>query len=81
MEELMNEMETIVISGTYLDINYYLRDKYDDVLVDDVFIYFKEHKDYDVTLALQEFSNEDDYPEEMIRLVKIKFISEIGNKQ
>ena len=78
MEELIKEMETIVFSGTRLNVDYYLRDQYDQDQIDDVFAYFKEAEDDSIVLAMEELS-EEDYPEEMIRLVRIKFVSEVAN--
>ncbi len=78
MAELIKEMEAIVYSGTKLNVDYYLRDQYDSYLVDDVFAYFKEAEDDSMKTAMEELP-EDEYPEEMIRLVRIKFVSEVGN--
>ena len=78
MEELIKEMEAIVYSGTKLNVDYYLNDQYDRDQIDDVFAYFKEADDDSMKLAMEELSG-DDYPEEMIRLVRIKFVTEVGN--
>lgn len=78
MAELIKEMEAIVYSGTKLNVDYYLRDQYDSYLVDDVFAYFKEAEDDSMKTAMEELP-EDEYPEDMIRLVRIKFVSEVGN--
>lgn len=78
MADLIKAMESIVYSGTRLNIDYYLYDQYDRDQVDDVFAYFKEADDDSIKLAMDELSQED-YPEEMIRLVRIKFVSEVGN--
>ncbi len=78
MEELIKEMEAIVYSGTKLNVDYYLNDQYDRDQIDDVFAYFKEADDDSMKLAMEELSG-DDYPEEMVRLVRIKFVTEVGN--
>lgn len=79
MPELIKEMESLVYSGTKLKVDYYLDDQYDPDLVDDVWAYFQEVKDDSVKLAMKEFSDDEEYPEEMLRLVRIKFVSEKGN--
>lgn len=78
MPDLIKAMESIVYSGTRLNLDYYLYEQYDRDQVDDVFAYFKEADDDSIKLAMEELSQED-YPEEMIRLVRIKFVSEVGN--
>ena len=78
MPELIKEMEAIVYSGTKLNVDYYLKAQYDQDQIDDVFMYFKEAEDDSMKLAMDELE-EDEYPEELIRLVRIKFVSELGN--
>ena len=78
MEELIKELESIVYSGTKVDINYYLHDIMDDDHRDDIFDYFREAETDDVQQALDELG-EDEYPENEVRLVRIKFISEVAN--
>lgn len=78
MAELLKEMEVIVYSGTRLNIDYWLQSQWDREQIDDVFAYFKEADDDSLQAALDELHDED-YPEEMIRLVRIKFVSEMGN--
>lgn len=78
MPDLIKAMESIVYSGTRLNLDYYLYEQYDRDQVDDVFAYFKEADDDSIKLAMDELSQED-YPEDMIRLVRIKFVSEVGN--
>ena len=78
MPELIKEMEAIVYSGTKLNVDYYLLDQYDQDQIDDVFMYFKEAEDDSMKAALEEL-DEDEYPEELIRLVRVKFVSELGN--
>jgi ATP-dependent DNA helicase RecQ len=78
MNELLTEMETIVASGTKLNINYYIQDAIDDEKRDEVMDYFKESESDSVEEALKELG-ENDYTEEEIRLMRIQFISEYAN--
>ena len=78
MDELLTEIETIVNSGTRLDIQYYLNTIMDEDKVDDIYLYFKEDAETDsLDAAIEELGSE--YSEEEIRLVRIKFISEVAN--
>lgn len=78
MGDLLDEIEAIVNSGTKLNIDYYIRQTVDDDKVDDIFAYFKTEAS---TGSLKEAVDElgRDYSEEEIRLVRIKFLSELGN--
>jgi len=78
MNELLEEIESIVNSGTKLNIDYYIRQTVDDDKVDDIYEYFKTEASTD---SLKEAVDElgKNYTEEEIRLVRIKFISEVGN--
>lgn len=78
MGDLLDEIESIVNSGTKLNIDYYIRQTVDDDKVDDIFAYFKTEAS---TASLKEAVDElgRDYSEEEIRLVRIKFLSELGN--
>lgn len=77
--ELISEIEAIVNSGTKLNIDYYISENIDEEIVDDIYLYFKEDAESDsIEEALEEFS-EEGYSEEEIRLIRIKFISEVGN--
>ncbi len=79
-EELIKDMESIVYgSGNKLNINYYLQDRWDEEQIDEVFEYFKEAETDDIQTAMEEFGDEDEYPEDLIRLVRIKFMSEVAN--
>lgn len=75
--ELLEEMEAIVYSGTKLNINYYLDKIMDEEHVDDIFSYFMESETDNMKAALEELGSE--YTEEEIRLVRIKFTSELAN--
>ena len=78
-DELLDEIESIVNSGTKININYFLEQIMDDDKISDIFSYFKEEAETDdVATALKELG-ENDYTEEEIRLVRIKFLSEMGN--
>ncbi|MGZ3904518.1 MAG: RecQ family ATP-dependent DNA helicase, partial [Bacteroidia bacterium] len=76
--ELIHEMETIVYSGTKLNITYYLNDIMDIEKQEEVIEYFRESETDSVDAALKELGA-DDYTEEEIRLMRIKFLSEFGN--
>lgn len=78
MEELIKEMEAIVYSGTKLNIDYYLPEIMDDDHCDDIYEYFQEAESDDLRAALSELG-EDEYSENEVRLVRIKFISEVAN--
>ncbi|MDF1570343.1 MAG: DNA helicase RecQ [Bacteroidales bacterium] len=78
MLELIDEIEAIVNSGTKININYYLDDVMDEDRIDDIYQYFREAESESIKEALNELEAED-YTEEEIRLVRIKFFSELGN--
>ena len=75
--ELLDEIEAIVYSGTKISINYFLDEIMDDERQEDIFDYFKESESDDLKSAFEELGNE--YSEEEIRLIRIKFLSEMGN--
>lgn len=75
--ELLDEIEAIVYSGTKINIDYFLHDIMDDEHIDDIFDYFKESESDSLEDAIEEFGME--YSEEEIRLIRIKFLSEMGN--
>lgn len=76
-EELLDEIETIVYSGTKINIDYFLEEVMDEDHIFDIYQYFKESDTDDLEEAIDELGNE--YSEEEIRLVRIKFISELAN--
>lgn len=76
-DELLDEMESIVYSGTKLNISYFLEEIMDQDHMLDIYEYFKESTTDDVDEAMDELG--DDFTEEEIRLVRIKFISEMAN--
>ncbi|MCF8369553.1 MAG: DNA helicase RecQ [Bacteroidales bacterium] len=76
--ELLSEIERIVESGTKIDINYYISEYVDEYHQEDIYDYFNEAETDSVEDALTELG-EDEYSEEEIRLMRIKFLSEVGN--
>ena len=78
MEELLDEIEAIVFSGTKLNLDYYLEQTLDDDVVDDIFDYFKEEAESDsLEDAMKDLS--DNYDEFEVRLVRIKFLCDVAN--
>ena len=78
IDELLTEIERIVSSGTKIDINYYISEYVDEYHQEEIFEYFREAESDSVQEALEELG-EGEFNEEEIRLIRIKFISEIGN--
>jgi len=78
MNDLIAEIETIVNSGTKINIDYYLDEIMDEDRQEEIFDYFKEAEDDDIEAALHELG-EDEYTEKDIRLMRIRFLSELGN--
>ncbi len=78
LPNLLTEIETIVESGTKVNINYYIDDVMDEEKQDEIMEYFKESEDGSVQAALKELG-ENDYSEEEIRIMRIKFLSDFGN--
>ena len=78
MDELLDEIEGIVAAGTRLDIDYYIRQTIDEDVVRDIYDYFREEAGSDsLEDAIKELGP--DYDETEIRLVRIKFLSEVAN--
>ena len=75
--ELLDEIEAIVYSGTRINIDYFLNDVMDEDHIDDIYEYFKDSETDDLEDAIEELGG--DYTEEEIRLVRIKFLSEMAN--
>ena len=75
--ELLDEIEAIVYSGTRINIDYFLNEVMDEDHIEDIYEYFKDSETDDLEEAIEELGG--DYTEEEIRLVRIKFISEMGN--
>ena len=77
-DELLTDIEGIVNSGTKLDISYYIEQYMDEDKAEDIYLYFKEDAKSDsLDEAVEELGS--DYTEEEIRLVRIKFMCEMGN--
>ncbi len=79
MSGLLQEIEAIINSGTKLNINYYIDEVLDEDHQEEVFDYFKEEAQSESVQEAIDVLGEDEYSEEEIRLMRIKFISEIGN--
>ncbi len=79
MPELLNEIEAIVNSGTKLNIDYYIDRVIDEEKRDEIFDYFRNEAETESIEEAQKFLGEDDFTEEELRLVRIKFLSELGN--
>ncbi|MCL2072426.1 MAG: DNA helicase RecQ [Marinilabiliaceae bacterium] len=79
MNDLLKELESIVYSGTRVNIDYHIKQFMDEEHIEEIFGYFKnEAETDDLAAALRELG-EDEYSEEEVRMIRIKFISEIGN--
>ena len=76
-DELLDEMEAIVYSGTRINIDYFLNDAVDEERVDEILDYFRNSNTDAIQDAMDELGG--DYTEQELRLVRIKFISENGN--
>ena len=76
-EELLDEIDTIVYSGTRLNIDYCIDEELDEEDVEDIYEYFRESDTDSMEDAMDELG--DTYTEDQVRLVRIKFISEMGN--
>lgn len=77
-DELLTEIESIVASGTRLDINYFIEENIDEYHQEDILEYFRE-ADSDVVEDALRALGENEYEEVEVRLMRIKFISEVGN--
>lgn len=78
MDELMDELEAIVYSGTKLDLGYYIEQTVDDDVIEDIYDYFLEDAESDsLEEAMQELGG--DYDEFEVRLVRLKFLCEVAN--
>ena len=78
MEELLDEIETIVFSGTRLSLDYYLEQTLDEDVIDDIYAYFHDEAESDsLEAAMEELGS--DYDEFEVRLVRLKFMCEVAN--
>lgn len=78
MNELLTEIERIVASGTKIDLSYYIEKTVDPYHQEEIYDYFGEAETDSVEKALEDLG-EDEYNEEEIRLMRIRFMSEVGN--
>ena len=78
VDELLTEIETIVESGTRVDLNYYIQDVLDDYQEEELDDFFRVSEEGSFEEARAEFE-EDEYTDEELRLFRIKFISEVAN--
>jgi ATP-dependent DNA helicase RecQ len=78
MEELLTEIESIVSSGTKLDIDYYIDDTIEKYHQEDILDYFSEAESDSVQLALDTLG-EDDFTLDEVRIMRIKYLSDVGN--
>ena len=77
MDALLTELESIVQSGTKLDINYHLNDMLEQDTLEEIMDYFRDAETDDIETAHQEFGG--DFSEEELRMVRLKFMSEVAN--
>ena len=77
MDELLDELEAIVYSGYKINIGYYVDMVMDQDIHDDIYDYFRDSESDDLKTAIEELG--EDYTEEEIRLVRIQFLSDMGN--
>ncbi len=77
MNQLISELETIVYSGTKLNVGYWVDEMFDEDQQEELHEYFMESETDDIEVAVDEFDG--DYEDEEIRLYRLKFISEVGN--
>jgi len=78
IDELLTEIERIVSAGTKLDLNYYVSEYVDPYHQEEIYEYFREAESDSIEDALNELGD-DEYTEEEIRLMRIKFMSDLGN--
>ncbi len=76
--ELLDELYMVVASGTKLNLDYYINDNIDEDVVEDIFDYYRDADSDSIDDAVNELS-EDDIEEDEIKLIRIKFISELAN--
>ena len=77
MDDLLSEMESIVYQGTKLNIDYYIEENFDEDIVDDFMDFMKESESDSMKVLLTEFG--DDLSDEEVRMLRIKFISDVAN--
>ena len=77
LDELLDELEAIVYSGTKINIDYFINEVMDPDIQEEIYDYFRESESDNIKVAQQRLG--DEYTREELRLVRIKFISEMGN--
>ena len=77
VEEVLAEIEQIVSAGTKVNIDHCLEESMDEDCVEELFEFFSESDDESIEAALEEF--EGSYSEEELRLIRIKFLSDVAN--
>ena len=77
LDELLDELEAIVYSGTKINIDYFINEVMDPDIQEEIYDYFRESESDNIKVAQQKLG--DEYTREELRLVRIKFISEMGN--
>ena len=77
VNEIIEEIEAIVFSGTKININYFIDEMLDEYQQEEIFEYFQEAKSDSIEAASEEF--DDEYEEEELRLMRIKFLSDLAN--
>ena len=78
MEQLLTEIEPTVSAGPRINLDYYIRQHVDDDKIADIYDYFKEEAATDSVIEAMKALGPD-YEEEEVRLIRIKFMSELGN--
>lgn len=78
MDQLLTELESIVSSGTKIDINYFIDEEIEEYHQEEIYEYFSDSETDSVEIAWEELGV-DEYSEEEIRLMRIKYLSEVGN--
>ncbi len=79
MPELLNEIEAIVNSGTKINIDYYIDKTIEEEKREEIFTYFHEQAESESLEEAMKYLGEEDFNEEEVRLIRIKFLSELGN--
>ena len=77
LEELIEELEKIIFSGTKLNVDYMVNDVFDEDQQDELYDFFIESESDDINIAVEEFDN--DYVESDLRLYRLKFINDLSN--
>jgi ATP-dependent DNA helicase RecQ len=79
LDDLLKELERIVYSGTRIDIDYYINEVVDEYHIEDIMDYFNDEAETDSLEEAIDALGSDEYDELEIRLVRIKYLSEVGN--